>query len=250
MDRVKLELFIGDALTLIKKIPEASIDLVLTDPPFNVNLKYGEHYDDNELDYDYFEWVNKWTKQCYRVLKDTGSILTFCSPKHIYEYLKALREAGFIYKDTIIWKKANPHRQFPRMPLPSYEPCLWGAKSKNYTYNHVGLENVLTYPVILPQSHERVEGNPAQRPVGLYRRLIEAFSNPGDTVLDLFVGTGTTLLACRQSGRNGIGFELNPRLKRVIESRALLNVKYITDYSGWGVQNYGRGSGRNSCEAH
>jgi DNA modification methylase len=227
---------------------EATVDLVLTDPPFAVGIKYGEHYDDNMSLEQYVEWCRSWIKEVYRVLKPNGSACIFSSPKHIREFLNLLHDQGFIYKDIIIWNKINAHMPISRSPLAKFEPCYWVVKGKDYTFNNNGLQNVETFCVLQPRNPEWIEGNPAQRPVALYERIVKTFSNPGDLVLDPFVGSGTTLLACKRTGRNGIGFDLNPKMEVVIRKRVFMDYPDITDAFTHAVESYGDKDAK--AEAH
>lgn len=221
---------IGDCVELMRKLTAETVDMALTDPPFNVQIRYGDHYDDNMPLEEYVEWCRSWIKEVYRVLKPDGSACIFSSPKHIREFLNMLHDQGFLYKDIIIWNKINAHMPIARSPMAKFEPCYWVVKGKDYTFNNNGLQNVETFCVLQPRNPEWIEGNPAQRPVALYERIVKTFSNPGDLVLDPFVGSGTTLLACKRAGRNAIGYDLNPLMAEVIRKRVYMDYPDVTDF--------------------
>lgn len=239
---------IGDCVALMKDISDGAVDLVLCDPPFAVGIKYGDHYDDNMTLDEYLAWCRVWIAEVYRVLKPNGSACIFSSPKHIREFLNMLHDQGFIYKDVIIWNKINAHMPISRSPLAKFEPCYWVVKGKDYVFNNNGLQNVETFCVLQKRNQEWIEGNPAQRPVALYERIVKTFSNPGDLVLDPFVGSGTTLLACKRTGRNGLGFDLNPKMASVIQKRVFMNYPDITDAFTEAVESYGDSDAK--TEAH
>ncbi len=233
---------IGDCVELMRALGDGTVDLTLTDPPFAVGIKYGDHYDDNMTLEDYIAWCRVWIKEVYRVLKPNGSACIFSSPKHIREFLNMLHEQGFIYKDLIIWNKINAHMPISRSPMAKFEPCYWVVRGKDYTFNNNGLQNVETFCVLQKRNQEWIEGNPAQRPVALYERIVKTFTNPGDLVLDPFVGSGTTLLACKRTGRNALGFDLNPKMGEVIKKRVFMDYPDITDAFTQAVESYGGGN--------
>ncbi len=248
VDKAAQNFKIGDCVLLMKQLADSTVDLTLTDPPFAVGIKYGDHYDDNMTLDEYLCWCATWIKEVWRVLKPNGSACIFSSPKHIREFLNMLHDQGFLYKDIIIWNKINAHMPISRSPMAKFEPCYWVVKGKDYTFNNNGLQNVETFCVLQKRNQEWIEGNPAQRPVALYERIVKTFSNPGDLVLDPFVGSGTTLLACKRTGRNAIGFDLNPKMADVIKKRVFMDYPDITDAFTEAVESYGDNDAK--TEAH
>lgn len=238
MSEIEIRYKIGDSVELLKELPDASVDLFLGDPPFNVNIKYGSHYKDNMTPEVYFAWVQSWVTECFRALKPTGNFLLFSSPKHFREFLNILHATGFTFKDIIIWHKTNAHMPMGKAPMAKLEPCYWTVKSPKYTYNNTGLCNIMEFAVIQPNCREYIEGNPAQRPVAMYEKLVRTFSNEGDLVVDPFVGSGTTLLACRRARRNGLGFDLNPKMEEVIKRHVYLDVPDVTDLGTKSIENF------------
>lgn len=214
---MEVEYRIGDALELFEEIDRESINLVLTDPPFGVGYNYDtDKFQDWTNKEEYMDWCHLWFDKIWYVLKPTGIFLCFSSPKYIMDFLCLGEEVGFHYQDTIIWdKKCCQAFNGPR-PMPRYEPCyFWTKDEKKWTYNPP-CQNVLSY---MRNTERTGIKHKASRPVELYKKLIETFSNPNEIVLDPFLGSGTTLLACRMTGRRGLGFEINPEYKNVIESR-------------------------------
>lgn len=218
---------IGDCLQLLRGVSNSSVDLVLTDPPFNANIDYGLYKDNLSLA-EYFEWVESWFKEVYRILKDTGTFLCFSNVMHIEDFLRIGRITGFIYRDTLIWYKPNGNEGIPQVPYKRYEPCYYWVKKSGSYYKLGSLTDVLFF------NRETSAPHPCQRPVELYVKLIKAFTKEGDLVLDPFLGSGTTLKACRLSERCGMGFEINPEYEVLIKNRVMVDIPsldtWFTEY--------------------
>ncbi len=229
-----VEYKIGDCLKLFKEVKDGSVDLVLTDPPFGVGYDYEtDQFEDFRDGEEYFPWVEEWFWEVKRVLKDGGVFLCFSSPKFIREFLNLGATCKFQYQETIIWDKVCAHsHNGPKRPLPNYEPCFFWTKGDKWTYNPP-CQNVLRY---VRQTSDSGIKHRASRPIGLYVELVKVFSNPDELVLDPFVGSGTTLLACRMTGRNGLGFEINSEYEEVIKSRMLAKIPDIESFDDQEVE--------------
>lgn len=225
-----MQLEYGDALELIKQVPDHSVDLVLTDPPFGItNAQWDRAVD----------WPVMW-QELYRVAKPAAAFLMFASSKFTIE-LAASNLKHFRYK--YVWEKTgiaptgwlNCHR----MPLKSYEEILvfyrklpkfhpiksygHSTYSKSSTYNnsdeclYCGRDSwhsentdgsryptdILKYDAV----HNILKDHSTQKPVVLLQYLIETYTHKGDTVLDPFMGVGSTGQAAKECGRNFIGYE-------------------------------------------
>jgi site-specific DNA-methyltransferase (adenine-specific) len=227
--RLSFEYKIGDCLVLLKDVPDNSVPLVLTDPPFGVNYDYESDGFKDVGGEEYFEWVDKWMREVMRVLTDTGVFLCFSSPKYVREFLNIGHSIGFKYQDLIIWdKKFSMACNGPR-PMPMIEPCYFWTKGDKWTFNHVGLSNCIH---VMRESPDPDYYHRATRPVALYEKLISAFSKPGDLVLDPFLGSGTTLLSCRRTGRGGLGFEIDGNYEELIKRKIMMDVKGLDAFIG------------------
>jgi site-specific DNA-methyltransferase (adenine-specific) len=226
----------GDCLEIMPYIPDNSIDLVLTDPPYMISQK-GLRIDrtkienrslrrkgkkSKELNYDfgkwdYFEsreefllWTEKWVKECFRVLKDTGNFVSFFSKSEISHFEDILNKYGHV-RQTIVWHKTNPVPQIFKVGfMSSVEFMSWATKQKGakHTFNYqLGQHhNFIETPICM--GNER-KAHPTQKPSKAINWLIEYLSNPGDIVLDPFVGTGTTSITCKKLGRKYTGIEIS-----------------------------------------
>lgn len=217
----------GDAVEEMKKIPDDSIRLIATDPPYNLNKNYGNNTDKLVFD-DYLEFSRKWLKEAKRVLTDDGTIYVFMGMRYIsYIYSILEQELGMTFNSWITWFYTQGIGKTKGFS-PRHDDILMFTKdASRFVFN---LDDVR-----VPQKFYRSVNNmrganpgnvwefshmhycnknrkqhPTQKPEGLYERIILASSNPGDTILDPFVGSGTALRVAQQIGRNAIGIDINP----------------------------------------
>jgi len=194
----------------MKSIPDKAVDLVLTDPPYNVGLDYGDKVDDERTDYG--EWVESWFSECKRVSK---ILLVTPGVANVTLYPKPLWMG--------CWFKHGSPSRCPT-GFNAWEPILIYGK-------RIGEQTTDVFDAIL-ESDDKALGHPCPKPVVLFRQIIELYSEPGDIVLDPFLGSGTTLLACRKTGRIGLGFEINPDYESIIRERSMQDVSKIDE---WGI---------------
>lgn len=215
----------------MKKIPNESIDLIFTDPPYNEGYDYrNSHFIDYRT--DYYDFIEAVLKECKRILKTTGSIYLKHSPRQIGKIIPILNKY-FIFRNLIIWtsqSQAHPNNNYDC----SYEPIYFYTKSDNYIFHKriemrskpykywsgkkiafVGLMNNIwdikkenTGCIRNENEIEKTKDFPCSMPIGLPYRAIIFSSNKGDIVLDPFMGSGTTAIACIKSKRHYVGFEV------------------------------------------
>ena len=226
----------GNSLEILPLIPDASIDLVFADPPYNIGKKIGEFVDRWSSIEDYVEWCYQWLEECIRVLKPSGSMYVMTSTQSMPFLDLWLRDKVHI-KSRIVWHYDSSGVQARKYFGSLYEPILHCTKDKkNYTFNadEISVEartgavrNLMDYrkEIPTPYNKRKVPGNAwyiprvryrmpeyenhsAQKPKALMERIIKASSNIGDVVLDPFSGTFTTSVVAQQFGRKSIGIEL------------------------------------------
>lgn len=216
----------GDCLELMKKIPDKSIDLVVTDPPYLISYKTNYRKDKThkfctEINGDDDEeLIRNYMSECFRILKDNSAMYCFCSAKTLSTFTSISESSGFKLKNTIIWVKNNwtagdLKAQFGQQ----YEPLLLLNKGRK-EFTGKRLTDVWMFNRVSGKS--LVHQN--QKPVELIEQCILKHSNEGDIVFDGFLGSGTTAVACVNTNRHYIGFELDPRYydiacKRLNEAR-------------------------------
>lgn len=226
-------IFTEDAIEFLKRIPDSSIQLILVDPPYNLDIAYWDTYN------NYLDWAKLWIDEIYRVLSDKGNCVIFGGFQYqdlkkgdLLEVLHYTRHHTKLrFTNLVIWYYKNgmsAHRFFANR----HEEAVWLSKSKKYYFDLDSVRiqfdedtkelykkdkrlnpesvdkgknptNVWEIGRLNGNSKERV-GHPTQKPLELIRRFVKALSFPGSVVLDFFAGSGTTGIACIEERRNSI----------------------------------------------
>lgn len=228
-----LEYRIQDCLEGMKGVPDETIDLVLTDPPFNVGIDYGDSTDDDMDDEGYSDWIRYRLIEMARVLKSGHVAVVFSGDKKIHPIMDAIDGSAFTFHHFLKWHKPSCQRALSGLVLFYRTELAFllskGKPDQSILHRSVLYADTLVYDNTTPGDKDAVD-HPCRRPEDLYVNLIKGLTDPGDTVLDPFLGSGTTLLACRMSGRNGLGFEINPEFETVIRKRILANVRTLDEF--------------------
>lgn len=231
-----------DCLELLKTLPDESIQLILIDPPYNLDLATWDTYD------NYIEWASKWLDESYRVLSKNGSMVIFGGTQFqdvrsgdLIEIIYHCRHnTKFRLVNTVVWYYKNgmsAHRYFANR----HEEAIWLTKTDKYyfdldsvrvPYGEKELQDALRDKRLNPEnvkkgknptnvweigrlngnSLERV-GHPTQKPLEIMRRFVKALSYPDSIVLDFFAGSGTTGRVCIEEKRNCIMCDKDPQSK-------------------------------------
>jgi modification methylase len=236
----------GDCLEVLRGLPDASVDMVFADPPYNLQLGGDLLRPDNSKvdavddDWDKFSdfaaydaFTRAWMAECRRVLKPDGTIWVIGSYHNVFRLGAAIQD---LVLNDVIWRKSNPMPNFKGTRFTNaHETLIWAARSreqKRYTFNYDALkafnEDVQMrsdWTLALCTGEERIKGedgrkaHPTQKPEALLHRVLLAASKPGDVVLDPFFGTGTTGAAAKRLGRRWIGIERDATYAKVAEDR-------------------------------
>ena len=213
------QIFCGDCLELMKDIPDGSVDLVVTDPPYLIeNTKAGgksklaksiqnmnDQIENNNLTKGFNEKI---LDELVRVMKKIN-IYIWCNHKQIPMYLDYfVKEKGCSF-DVLIWNKSNAMPLFNNKYLTDKEYCLYFRKSAYCNPQCYQDAKTVFYQPINAKDKKKY-GHPTIKPLNIIQTLICNSSKEGDTVLDCFMGSGTTGVACVNTGRNFIGIELDP----------------------------------------
>lgn len=217
---MSVQLLQGDCLELMKNIPDGSVDMVLTDPPYMINTKSTGAGKINPWS-DYCNasfWYAEWMRQAMRILKDTGCLWTFLNWRSFVTFQKAACDIGWPIESVLVWDKCWIGPGGAKGLRPSYELVALFAMS-DFKIENRGLYDIQRFK----WSSKKPHGHPAEKPVNLMKWIVEQSTRPGDTVCDLFMGSGTTGEACVLTGRSFIGMELDHRYfetacKRISES--------------------------------
>lgn len=216
-----INLFNGDCLEVMKGIPDGSVDLVLTDPPYNIARDNNFHtmgragIDFGEWDkgFDLFSYID----EVYRVLDKNGSFIVFNDWKNLGDIAKYAENLGFVTKDMIRLEKSNPMpRNRDRRYITDYECAIWFTMPKaKWVFNRQ--DDKYQRPKFV---HSIDKGlHPTQKSLKLMEELVKIHSNEGQSVLDCFMGSGTTGVACKSLNRNFIGIELDEKYFNIAKER-------------------------------
>lgn len=211
-----------DYAKIIKKLKKEKIqvDAVITDPPYNVSRDYQLGFSNmgragmNYGSWDYNFNQTKWIKMVSDLVKPGGTIIIFNDWKNFGDISKQLEICDFTVKDIIRWVKKNPMpRNVERRYVNDCEFAIWAVKNGGkWCFNkpkNVGYLKPKFETSVVPGGKKRL--HPTQKSLNLMERLIEIHTNVGDTVLDPFLGSGTTAVACKNKNRNIIGSEIDKK---------------------------------------
>lgn len=214
----------GDCFDVFKEIPDNSIDLILTDPPYNIakystgNLKFDWRSDINN---DLAEWDLKelhpqdLLDEFKRILKPTGNIFIFCSYNIIGEYHKVF-DPEFDTFQFMVWHKTNPVPNFRKSSFLNSCELIVGCWNKGHTWNFTNqkeMHNFIESGICM--GRERLKDadgkslHPTQKPISVLNKIVTIASNENDIVLDCFNGVGSTGVAALKNNRRYIGIEID-----------------------------------------
>jgi site-specific DNA-methyltransferase (adenine-specific) len=225
----------GDCLSLLRSLPDESVDITFADPPFNLGKKYGSYRDNVKME-EYLEWCRKWISEMVRVTKPTGSIFVHNVPQWLTYYAHFLNQLAD-FKHWISWDA--PTAPMGKSLQPAHYGILYYAKEAKqnkfyeiryphkrcrkcgYLLKDYGGKKESLHPFgplvsdvwtdIHRIKHDKYrDEHPCQLPVHLLERVILMSTDENDIVLDPFVGTGTTAIAAKRVGRRYIGFDVDP----------------------------------------
>jgi site-specific DNA-methyltransferase (adenine-specific)/modification methylase len=229
----------GNSLDIIKTIPNKTFDLVFADPPYN--LQIGEKLkrpDDSKVNgvsdkwdqfksfADYDKFCLEWLNECKRVLKDNGSIWVIGTYHNIFRLGYHIQNIGYWMLNDVIWGKNNPMPNFKGTRFTNaHETLIWASKNKKskYTFNYQSLKCLnddlqmrsdWKFPICSGKERLKKNGkkvHSTQKPEALLHRIILATTNKDDTILDPFLGTGTTAVVAKKLGRKYFGIEKNKK---------------------------------------
>lgn len=204
----RMDLMLGDCLDCMSEIPDGSVDMVLTDPPYGMSFqsnrrvvkdKFAKIENDSSL-----EWLDGFFAECVRVMRDDTAIYSFCSWHHV-DMFKAAFERYFKMKNLIVWVKNNHGSgDLTGAYAPKHEFVLYGHKGRSLL-REKRLPDVFDFPKIASSKLL----HPTEKNINMLEVFVRNNSDVGQVVLDPFMGSGTTGVAAMNTGRKFIGIELD-----------------------------------------
>ena len=252
-------IIVGDCLKLLRQIPDDSVDACFADPPFNLKKKYTS-YDDKKALEDYLSWCEKWLSELVRVTKSDGSIFVHNIPKWLTYFADHLNQIA-VFRHWISWDSMSV--PLGKTLLPAHYGILYYTKrAKGFKFYDVRIPHkkcrlcdgyLKDYGGKKAQMHpfgtlasdvwtdihrirhnKRRDEHPCQLPIHLLERIILMSSNPGDVILDPFIGTGTTAVAAKRLGRHYIGIDIDEKYAKIAgenvakEEPSVVDGKYVS----------------------
>ena len=218
----KFELWQGDCLELMKNIPDGSVDLVLTDPPYlcdysrhDSKSRFSKKIANDENNSANEGMIERYLQECFRIMKHNTAIYCFCNYKKIDFFKQQIEKAGFNLKNIIIWdKQRNGMGDLSTTFGYSYEFIIFASKGQPKIRGK-RISDVWQFARVKPkeQTHQN------QKPIDLLKQAIEKSSDEGEVVFDGFMGSGSTGVACVNTNRHFIGIELDEGYFNIAKKR-------------------------------
>ncbi len=233
------QILLGDAVRMLRMLPSASVHCVFADPPYNLQLRGELRRPDDSLvdgvddDWDKFSdyaaydaFTVDWLTECRRVLRKDGTLWVIGSYHNIFRIGAILQDLGFWILNDVVWRKSNPMPNFRgRRFTNAHETLIWAARGQDsrYKFNYQAMKSLnddqqmrSDWFIPLCTGGERMRNehglklHPTQKPEALLHRILLSSTQPGDIVLDPFLGTGTSAAVARRLSRHYIGIERHP----------------------------------------
>ena len=238
----------GDCVAAMRGLPDASVDLVFADPPYNLQLggdlnrpdgslvdAVTDHWDRFDSFAAYDRFTRRWLAEARRVLKPDGALWVIGSYHNIFRVGAALQDLGFWVLNDVVWRKSNPMPNFRGTRFTNaHETLIWASTGEKarYHFNYRAMKTLndelqMRSDWLMPvcgggerlKDGEGHKAHPTQKPEALLYRVLLATTEPGDVVLDPFFGTGTTGAVATRLGRQWIGCEREAGYRRLAERR-------------------------------
>lgn len=224
----------ADAITVLRGLPDASIDMVFTDPPYSsggthsgtrtqppgqkyinhaTRAAYANFSHDNKDQRSWTFWCMTWLAEAYRATKEGGYLACFTDWRQLPSLTDAIQGAGYIWRGVAVWDK-TPGRARPRAGGFSQQAefLVWATKGAMPAGADVYLPGVFPDRLAFPKKHM------TEKPLGLAREVVRLVQ-PGGVVCDPFAGSATFLVAAKEAGLQWIGCELEPAYHEVASQR-------------------------------
>lgn len=240
MELLSANIIQDDCISVLRDADPCSFDLAIADPPYNIGVDYGDGPAADRRS-DYAHWCREWIRLSCLALRPGGSLWVISGQEHGAEIDLAIRDVGMTIRNRITWYETFGvycQRKFSR----TSRPIFYATKGdEGVTFNREAVTvpsarqtkyrdkradprgrimgDVWEINRVCGTFKERVKGVPTQLPIALVRRIVEVSSNPGDLVVDPFLGSGTTCVVSRMLGRESLGIEKSPAFAAIARAR-------------------------------
>jgi DNA modification methylase len=216
LNRGKIRLYYGDCLDVLRKMKKESVDTVLADPPYGI--KYRNTRGDTILNDDRpFIW---WLHDAFRITRNGGALLCFCR-WDVGEFFKsAIQLSGFVIRSQVIWDRQFHGMGDTKKSFAPQHDIIWFATKGNFVFPAGRPSSVFAC-----RRPTRIKFHPTEKPVDLMTQLLNSVAPRGGRVLDPFMGSGSSALACKQLDLRFVGIEKEPRLFRTAHRRLVVRIQ-------------------------
>lgn len=231
-----------DCIQGLRQIDSESVRLVFADPPYNL-LGLDMFVDVS----NYRKWVKQWCEEIKRILAFDGTFILCGRPPILCNLVVDLMEYGFVFREWITWHKVDSITPSKEYHSNNYECFAVFSKWIDRIYNHIPVESKsknygnernigsVWEHCKISSHHKEGTPHPTQKPIKFLDRFVRTYTNKGDLVVDMFMGSGTTAVACKQSNRDFLGFEINPEYIEMANKR--LNFTTVSDFNPLNEEN-------------
>ncbi len=235
------KLFNCNCLDIIKAFPDSYIDLIVTDPPYSINLKGGgcwnkmgkyqkiQSLQSKEFINDYN--IEVFCKEFVRIMKEIN-IYVWCNKHQIFDYMKFFIEKHKCLFDILFWNKTNPIPTCSNKYLTDSEYILYFRKGKNKCQPKNYQDAKICYISPLNTKDKKKYKHPTVKPLDFTQRIIRNSSKENQIILDPFMGSGTSIVAALLEGRSAIGIEINKEYFNIAQKRIENETKDLQNLKG------------------
>ena len=216
-----IKLYCDDCLNIMKQIENESIDLIVTDPPYLIKYKTNHRKNKNHdfcseiLNDDNEQLIIDYIRECYRILKNNTAMYMFCNCDKVDFFKQELENAGFKIKNMIIWIKNNWTAGDLKAQFGKQYEIIFLVNKGRKCFNGKRITDVWMFDRI--SGKKQLHQN--QKPVDLLKQCILKHSDENDIIFDGFMGSGSTGVACIETGRKFIGVELDKKYFEIAKER-------------------------------
>lgn len=226
LDNIENKVILGDALDVLPTIPDDSVDMIVTDPPYKIQKRgqtglhgmmntkdslQGKVFTHNDID------ISEYIGDFYRILKESGHCYIMSNGFNFLHFIDVIRQSKFNFCKLLIWDKQNVIAN--TMYMSSFEYIFFLYKGRAKVINNCGTPDILRFKNVKPKDKHGNNLHDSAKPVPLFQCMIENSTEQGELVLDPFAGIGTCAIAAIRSGRKYLCIEKDEKYYNIINKR-------------------------------